>query len=93
MNIPKETTSWVLLGHIGIQACAVGAGLAHHYSQQQIAPIVLTIEAPRYLIQDILYGAITKPYHPADLPKNPTFEYGLTLVAGTGSNTTIVFPV
>jgi hypothetical protein len=98
MNIPKKIINGGLLFYAGGQVLTVGAGLAHHYSQQQIAPIVLTIEAPRYSMQELLYGAITKPYHPADFPQNPTFEYKLTLlVAGTtgssGYDATMVFPV
>lgn len=95
MNMQKETTSWILIGHIGVQACAVGAGLTYYYSQRQITPIVLTIEAPRYSMQDILYGAITKPRNSVDLPQNP-MEYKIMLVAGTtgsSGDATMVFPV
>lgn len=96
MNIPKKTISQGLLTYIGVQALAVGAGLTYHYAQPYATPIVLTIEAPRYTPQDILYGAITKPYRPADLPQNPTFEYKLTFVAGTtgiSGDATMVIPV
>jgi hypothetical protein len=84
-----KVVSGGLLFYVGGQALAIGAGLAHHYSQREIAPIVLTIKAPQYSMQDSLYGAITKPQHPVDLPQNPTFEYKLTFIAGTTSSTMI----
>lgn len=95
-EIEIKKFSYGLLVYVGGQALVVGVGLAHHYSQQQITPIVLTIEAPQYSMQDIRYGAITKPHNSADLPQNQTFEYKLTLVAGTtgsSGDATMVFPV
>lgn len=97
MNMQKETTSWILIGHIGVQACAVGAGLTYHYLQRQIAPIILTIEAPRYSMQDILYGAIMKPQpnDPAN-PQNRSKELSITLIGSTtgpSGDCTVVFPV
>lgn len=85
MNMQKETTSWILIGHIGVQACAVGAGLTYHYSQRQIASVVLTIEAPRYTMQDILYGAITKPQlnHPTHSSHIRTKELSINLIGST----------
>ena len=96
MKISRKVASGSLLFYVGGQALAISAGLVHHYSQREIEPIVLTIEAPRYSTQDILYGAITKPQHPVDLPQNPTFEYKLTVIAGTtgsSGDATMVFPV
>lgn len=74
----------------GVQACAVSASLAKHYSQPQVAPIVLTIKAPN--------GAITKPQlnYPADSSQSHTKELGITFIAsttGTSTDCTLVIPV
>lgn len=96
MNVSKKTISFSLLGYASVQFLIVGAGLAHHYSQQQIEPTILAVEAPRFTLQDTFYGFITKPHNPANLPTNQGFEYKFTLIAGTtgtSGDATMVFPV
>lgn len=98
MNIPKKTISQGLLTYIGVQALVVGASLTYHYAQPHAAPIVLTIEAPRYTLQDILYGAITKPRlnYPIDSSQRHTKELGITLIGpttGPSGDCALIFPV
>lgn len=98
MNIPKKTISQGLLTYIGVQALAVGAGLTYHYAQPHAAPIILTIEASRYSLQDTLYGVIMKPLlnYPIDLSQRHTKELGITLIGSTtgpSGDCTLIFPV
>lgn len=97
-EIKIKKISCGLLGFIGVQACAVSVSLAKHYSQSQVAPIVLTIEAPKYAMRDILYGAITKPQlnYSVESSRSHAKELGITFIASTtgiSTGCTFVIPV